>query len=498
MPAVLEFKSIRKQFPGVVALKDVSLTLEGGRVHGLVGENGAGKSTLLKILSGAYAPTSGRLVLEGNECRFASTREAIDAGVAVIYQELNVVPAMTVEENLLLGHIPQKHGFIDKKQMRKKAVAALATLGCDIDPRTKVKDLSIGQRQLLEITKALLRDAKIIAFDEPTSSLSEWEADRLFQVIRELKSNGRVIIYVSHRLAEVFSICDSVTVFRDGCRIETFSDLKNIDEETLVSKMVGRAISDIYSYSPRPYGPEMLRVEDLMGTGLSQPCSFSVREGEILAFFGLVGAGRSELMKLIYGATKAKSGKIYINGKTVQIDSISDAIRNGIVLCPEDRKYEGIIPIRNVKENINIARRKDFSHFGFFLDNKRETDNANHFVGKLNIKTPTIQQLAINLSGGNQQKVILARWLEKNINVILLDEPTRGIDVGAKNEFYQIIKDLAAQGMAVVVVSSELPEVLGISDRVIVMREGAIVVSVDRKDANEEKLLKHALPASAC
>ena len=494
----LQFCSVSKSFPGVQALDNVSFSVTEGSVHALVGENGAGKSTLLKILSGAYAPTSGHIQLGGQQRLFQSTREAIDAGVSVIYQELNLVPEMTVAENLLLGNMPNRLGFVDKKKMLAQAFAQLAVLGERFSPQIKVKNLSIGQRQMLEIAKALLHNAKVIAFDEPTSSLSEKEAQKLFEVIRELKADKRVIVYVSHRMEEIFSLCDALTVFRDGKIVADYQNIAAVTRDQVVTNMVGRPIKDIYHYAPRPSGETVLEVLNLRGEGLSGETSFSVAAGEILGFFGLVGAGRSELLKLIYHANVPTGGEIRVRGEKARIANPADAIKHGIVLCPEDRKWEGIIPIRSVHENINLSIRRIYARFGFFVDDAREEENTARFIQKLSIKTPSPRQLVENLSGGNQQKVILARWLSEEIKVVLMDEPTRGIDVGTKSEMYRIIAELADRGIAMVITSSELPEVMGICDRIAVMREGKIVAMLRREDATAEKIMKLALPAADC
>ncbi len=491
----LEFRSVTKAFPGVVALDNVSMEIRKGEVHGLIGENGAGKSTLLKILSGAYIPTSGTILIDGEERSFMGTRDALDEGIAVIYQELNLVPEMTVAENLLLGHMPKKRsGFIDFRAMNETAQKEMQYVLENIDPTRKVKKYAIAQRQMIEIGKALLHNADIIAFDEPTSSLSDKEIKRLFQIIRNLKEQGKAIIYVSHRMEEIFKVCDRVTVFRDGQLVETFSDMKEVNHNLLVKRMVGREIRDVYGYKARPLGEELLRVNDIIGRGISQAASFSVKAGEIVGFFGLVGAGRTELMRLIYGAEKVISGKVSVEGAAVNCVHPRDAINEGICYCPEDRKDDGIIPIRSVNENINISCRRNMLKRGIFLNKEREKENADHFIEKLSIKTPSREQLIGNLSGGNQQKTILARWLSEDIRVFLMDEPTRGIDVGSKYEIYQIMYSLAESGKAVVFVSSDLPEVMGVADRIVVMRNGEIVGSLTREEVSEEKLLSLALP----
>lgn len=493
----LQFDAITKTFPGVRALDSVSFGVAEGSVHALLGENGAGKSTLLKILSGAYTPDKGRLSLGGRPHVFHSISQAIAANVATIYQELNLVPEMTVAENLYLGHLPHRLGWVNRKRLVDATLSQLAALGEDINPRAKVGSLPLAQRQMVEIAKALCRNARVIAFDEPTSSLSNREVEKLFSVIRELKRQGRVILYVSHRMGEIFRICDAATVLRDGRHIETFQTLDNVSASLLVSRMVGRSIDDIFHYSPRPHGEAALVVDGLMGPGLREPVSFSVTQGEIVGFFGLVGAGRTELLKLLYGAARPSGGSVKVLGVPVRLRSPRDAIRAGVVLCPEDRKKEGAIPIRSVMENLNLSGRRHFSMLGFIINERRERENAARHVEKLAVRTPSLAQLMLNLSGGNQQKVILARWLSENLKVILLDEPTRGIDVGAKSEIYSIIYDLAQQGIGAVVVSSELPEVLGICDRIVVMREGRAVASLDRADATAEALLHLALPDSS-
>ena len=492
----LEFSNITKNFPGVRALDGVSFGVNENSIHALLGENGAGKSTLLKILSGAYRPDSGTLALGGALHAFHSTSEAIRAGVAVIYQELHLAPDLSVAENVYLGHLPNRWGVVDREALNRKTAEHLAVLGEEFDPRIKVGRLSIAQRQMVEIAKALSREAKVIAFDEPTSSLSSREAEKLFGVMTQLKASGKVILYVSHRMEEIFNICDSATVLRDGRHIQTFSKLEEIGPDELVSKMVGHAIADVFHYTPRPHGSVALEVKDMIGPGLSAPANFSVKKGEIVGFFGLIGAGRTELMKLIYGAVPAKTGSVHVGGTAVKVRNPIDAIRAGIVFCPEDRKKEGIVPVRSVMENINLSGRRHFSHLGLFINEGQEKKNASAYVQKLAVKTPALSSAIKNLSGGNQQKVILARWLSENIKIILLDEPTRGIDVGAKSEIYSIIYALAEQGAGVVLVSSELPEVLGVCDRILVMRQGRIVAEADRKQATQEGLLKLALPTA--
>ncbi|MEL4014694.1 L-arabinose ABC transporter ATP-binding protein AraG [Dryocola clanedunensis] len=493
----LSFRGIGKTFPGVKALQDISFDCYAGQVHALMGENGAGKSTLLKILSGNYAPTQGSIVLRGEEVAFNDTTAALNAGVAIIYQELHLVPEMSVAENIYLGQIPHRAGFVNRSLLNYEAGLQLQHLGLDIDPQTPLKYLSIGQWQMVEIAKALARNAKVIAFDEPTSSLSKREIDNLFRVIRELRAEGRVIIYVSHRMEEIFALSDAITVFKDGRYVRTFDDMQQVNHDSLVQAMVGRELGDIYGWQPREHGPERLRIEELKAPGVRTPVSLSVRSGEIVGLFGLVGAGRSELMKGLFGGTRITGGQVWIDGKAISISKPADAIRAGMMLCPEDRKADGIIPVHSVQDNINISARRRHISAGCLINNQWENENAAAHIRSLNIKTPSAEQLIMNLSGGNQQKAILGRWLSEEMKVILLDEPTRGIDVGAKHEIYNVIYALAAQGVAVLFASSDLPEVLGLADRVIVMREGEISGELLHGEASEQQALSLAMPKTS-
>ena len=460
-----------------------------GSIHGLIGENGAGKSTLLKTLSGVHPPTDGTIRIAGQPRRFANTADALAAGVAVIYQELHLVPEMTVAENLYLGQFPATCGVVDRARLLADARARLKALGEDIAPATKVRRLPIAQRQMIEIAKALSRGAKIIAFDEPTSSLSARETERLFETLGQLKAEGKVIFYVSHRMDEIFRVCDAVTVLRDGRHVGSRASLEGVTTDDLVKSMVGRDITDVYGYRTRERGDCALEVRDVRGPGLNDPVSFSVARGEILGVFGLVGAGRSELLKLIYGANRKSGGAVAVFGRQTDIRRPKDAIRAGLMFCPEDRKQEGIVPIRSVMENLNLSARRHHTRLGFIINHAWEARNAREHIDRLTIRTPSPRQLIVNLSGGNQQKVILARWLSEQTRVLLMDEPTRGIDVGAKREIYDLMYDLADQGIGLVIVSSDLPEVLGISDRIMVMRQGRVSGFLDRKEADSERVL---------
>ncbi|MDV5169938.1 L-arabinose ABC transporter ATP-binding protein AraG [Photobacterium rosenbergii] len=492
-PSYLEFRNISKHFPGVKALSNISFRANKGSIHALMGENGAGKSTLLKTLSGLYLPTEGDLVVDGKTLSINSATDALDQGIAIIYQELNLVPELSVAENIYLGQMPTKSGKVDTETLNARAREQLLRLGEDFDPSRPLKEFSIGQWQMVEIAKALSRNAQIIAFDEPTSSLSQREIQNLFKVIRELRDDGKIILYVSHRMEEIFDLCDAITIFKDGTHVQTFDELSSLTHDRLVELMVGREINDIYNYRSRPLGNTGLRLENLEGKGLTAPVSLDVRQGEILGLFGLVGAGRTELMRLIFGAEKAQAGQMYIHDQPATIKNPQQAINAGITLCPENRKADGIVPILSVAENTNISARPWHLKLGSLIDFSWEKTNAEQQRAALNIKTASIQQSIGQLSGGNQQKVILGRWLSTEMKVILLDEPTRGIDVGAKSEIYELIFNLAERGVTVLVVSSDLPEVLGISDRVMVMKEGAVTGELQRHEFKEQVALSLAM-----
>jgi L-arabinose transport system ATP-binding protein len=494
MMAFLEFSNISKGYPGVQALKDVSFAVEKGAVHGLMGENGAGKSTLIRVLSGDQHADAGTIVIDGIEQKYSSVRDAFNAGVIVIHQELQLVPELTVAENLWLGRFPGKGGVINGKTLVDTVKARLDEIGIDVDANAKVASLSIGARQMIEIAKAVMLDARVIALDEPTSSLSSRESEILFSLIGRLKAKGTVILYVSHRLDEIFRLCDSLTVLRDGKLAAHHPQVADITREQVISEMVGREINNIWGWRERPLGETRLNVEALSGRKLPNPISFSVRQGEILGFFGLIGAGRSEMARLLYGVDQRHQGRVTIDGVAIAPNNPQATIHAGMVLCPEDRKHDGILQGRSIEENIAISSRRHFSPFGI-LSLRKEAALAEQFIAKLRVRTPSRKQDIINLSGGNQQKVILGRWLsEQGIKVLVIDEPTRGIDVGAKSEIYEILYDLAAGGMAIVMISSELPEVMGVSDRIIVMCGGRVATTVDRADFDERSILTAALP----
>ena len=492
--AFLEFSNISKGYPGVQALSDISFSVEKGAVHGLMGENGAGKSTLIRILSGDQPADTGTITIDGQAQNYRSVRDAFDAGVIVIHQELQLVPELTVAENLWLGRFPARSGIIDRRTLMDTVRKRLDEIGIDVDPSAKVATLSIGARQMVEIAKAVMLDARVIALDEPTSSLSSRESEVLFAMIEKLKAKGTVILYVSHRLDEIFRLCDSMTVLRDGKLAANHTRLADTSRSQIISEMVGREISNIWGWRERALGETRLTVDQLSGAKLPEPISFSVRKGEILGFFGLIGAGRSEMARLLYGADSRSGGTVSIDGETVAPNDPKRSINAGMVLCPEDRKFEGIIQGRSIRENIAISSRRHFSPMGI-LNTRKESALADTYIAKLRVRTPSARQDIVNLSGGNQQKVILGRWLsEQGIKVLVIDEPTRGIDVGAKSEIYEILYELAASGMAIIVISSELPEVMGISDRIMVMCEGRVAADVPRAAFDERAILTAALP----
>jgi L-arabinose transport system ATP-binding protein len=495
MSALLAFEGVTKSFPGVRALDEVSFAVAPGEVRALIGENGAGKSTLLKILSGQYRADAGVVRIADQRCRFQRPRDAQDAGVAIIHQELQLVPELSVAENLLLGVLPARGGFVDRAALRARATAVLARLGEAIDPDAKVGSLSIGLRQMVEIGRALLREARIIAFDEPTSSLSTREAERLMAIIGELRASGCAILYVSHRMEEVYRIADSATVLRDGRHVTDMAPVGPEDADRLVQAMAGRAIADIYGWRARVAGDEALRVEGIAGPGLRAPMSFAVARGEILGFFGLVGAGRSELFRLIQGAEVASVGAVVRDGVTLPPGDPRAAIAAGLGLCPEDRKDAGIVPLAPVRENIALGWRNRRGASAW-LRPRAEGEGARAIIDTMRVKTASPETPIAALSGGNQQKAVIGRWLMAQAQVLLLDEPTRGIDVGARSEIYERMYRFAEDGGAVLFASSDMAEVLGVADRIIVMREGRLSAIVPRAEASAERLMRLALPDS--
>lgn len=491
MENTLEFKNISKYFPGVKALDNICFKAYGGEVLAFLGENGAGKSTLLKVLNGDYQPTNGEYLLDGVQKHFHSPHEAIQEGISVIYQERQILLELSVAENIYLGRMPvNRFGVIDMKKANVMAQKIIDDFGLPISPDTKVKDLSIAYQQMVEIMKAYSREnLKVICFDEPTASLSDAEIDCLFDIIRKLKQQKKIIIYVSHRMKEIQEIADKVAIFKDGKYVDTVVT-KEVPEQELIKMMVGRDLGNIFDNLDRnkKIGDVLLEVKNVSSDYVRE-VSFTLRKGEVLGFSGLVGAGRTEIMRAVIGADKRKTGHVYLEGKEIENRSPKEAVSNGIVLVPEDRKLQGIMSNLSVSGNINISiLDKNSNKFGV-IDEKKEREAAQAGIQDFKIKTPSPDKKIVELSGGNQQKCIVARWIATNPKVLILDEPTKGIDVGAKSEFYNMICQFAKQGLGVILISSELPEVIGLSDRIIVMRDRQISGEVSREDATEDKLL---------
>ena len=490
----LEMRGIVKRFPGVLALNDVSLDVCPGEVHVLLGENGAGKSTLIKVLSGAYPPDSGEIVIDGRPAPVRNPHDAQALGVSTIYQEFNLAPDMSVADNIFLGREPMRNrvlGIVDRRQLIDQTRELLAALDIHIAPEAIVKQLGVAQQQMVEIAKALSLEARLIVMDEPTAALTSHEIDRLFETIRELKRRGVAVIYISHRLDEVKALGDRATVLRDGARVGTVSVAETRVDE-LIRMMVGRDLKDKFPKVHVERGEEALRVERLTRKGVLENVSFHVRRGEILGMAGLIGSKRTETARAIFGADKLDGGQVFLHGKRVQIKTPADAIRNRIALLPEDRKRHGILAHLSVRENITLSTLSHFSRKGY-LDIRREKARAQEYVSSLRIATPDLERWVLYLSGGSQQKVVLAKWLSTHADVFLFDEPTRGIDVGAKVEVYQLMGELVKRGGAIVMISSELPDILGMSDRILVMRAGQVIEEFERREATEEKILNCAL-----
>ena len=488
---LLRMEGISKHFPGVHALDNVDLEVRPGTVHALMGENGAGKSTLMKILIGMYSSDGGTITLEGKQVTIPDTRTGLGLGISMIHQELSPVPEMTVAENIWLGREPMgPMRLIDYKKMNADTRALFDRWEIAINPRAYMKDLSIAQTQMVEIAKAISFDSKIIIMDEPTSAITEREVDHLHRMIRELKSDGKAIIYITHKMDEVFKIVDYVTVFRDGKLVGTYP-ASELNRDTLIALMVGRELTNMFPKEDAEIGEVILSVRNLNRGKLVRDVSFDLRRGEILGFAGLMGAGRTEVLETLFGIAKAESGEIHINGKKVTINQPKDAIDAGLALLTEDRKLTGIMGVLSVRDNMIMAALPKYSPNGI-LQRKRINDDCEDQRRKLATKTPSLDQLIQNLSGGNQQKVLISRWLLTLPDILMIDEPTRGIDVGAKSEIHRLMSMLAQQGKAIIMVSSEMPEVLGMSDRIIVMHDGQIGGIVQRADATQEKIMELA------
>ncbi|WP_394914861.1 sugar ABC transporter ATP-binding protein [uncultured Robinsoniella sp.] len=491
MGSELEFAHISKYFPGVKALDDICFRAYGGEVLAFLGENGAGKSTLLKVLNGDYQPNAGKYLLDGEEKNFKSPQEAIEEGISVIYQERQILLELSVAENIYLGRMPvNKLGVINVRQANEMAQKIIEEFGLPIRANEKVKDLSIAYQQMVEIMKAYSRkNLKVICFDEPTASLSDSEIDSLFGIIEKLKKEQKIVIYVSHRMNEIQRITDKVAIFKDGRYVDTVKT-GEVSEKEMIRMMVGRDLGNIYESLDRSkkIGEVLLEVKGVSSDHV-KPVSFILRKGEVLGFSGLVGAGRTEVMRAIIGADKLQSGEVFLEGKKITNRSPKEAMRNGIVLVPEDRKMQGILSNLSVSGNINVSLMdKNANKFGI-IDKRKEEEEAKKGIESFKIKTPSPDKKIVELSGGNQQKCIVARWITTNPKVLILDEPTKGIDVGAKSEFYQMICEFAKQGLGVILISSELPEVIGLSDRIIVMRGLQISGEIMREEATEDRLL---------
>lgn len=489
---LIELRKVSKFFPGVIALNKADLKLYSGEVHGLMGENGAGKSTLIKLLTGAYKPDEGEMLLDGQPLKVNGPKDAMNMGLTAIYQELNVIPKLTVWENIFLGReLRNKKGLLDIPQMKERAKELLQQLRQNIDVDEKVENLGMGHQQMVEICKALVLESRLIIMDEPTSSLSAGETEELLRTARELRDRGMAIVFISHHMDEIFRICDRLTVLRDGCVIQSML-AKDTNTENLIKLMVGRDINQQFPKIVAAKKEELLRIEDFTSEdGSFKDISFSVCGGEVLGFAGLVGAGRTEVMRAIFGADARKTGKVYVKGKEADIRSPKAAISYGIAFLTEDRKGEGLVLSNTVGFNINLSTFEK-SKRGLLLNNALLRNKAKNDITQLRIKTPSINTTVRGLSGGNQQKVVIAKWLETNADIFIMDEPTRGLDVGAKLEVYNIINNLVSEGKAVIMVSSELPEVMGMSDRIIVMHEGYMAGEFKRDEVEREAIMMAA------
>ncbi len=491
---ILEVKNIWKEFPGVIALKGIDETFLKGEVHAIVGENGAGKSTLIKIISGVFPPNKGEIFLKGKKIRFSSPIDAKSHGIVTIFQELSVLPNLSVAENIFIGQEKSTLGFLSYKDLYKRTEEILKLLEIsDISPSTITGKLSVAYQQLVEIGRAVSGHAEVIIMDEPTSSLTENEVRTLFGIIKKLKASGVTVIYISHKLEEVFQIADRVTVMRDGEKVGVYN-IDEITEDRIVELMVGRKLESYYVKDSRPLDEVVLEVRGFTGERFKD-VSFNLKKGEILGFSGLVGAGRTELMMSLFGFLPYEKGEIYVKGKRVDIKSPLDAIRYNMGLVPEDRKLQGLILIMTVRENITLPGLDNIKTLGF-IRLSEEYRIAKQKVKELSIRTPSVDQKVLNLSGGNQQKVVLAKWLNLRPDILILDEPTRGIDVGAKAEIYRLMNDMAKEGISIIMVSSELPEILAMSDRAAIMAEGELTAILGHDEITEEKIMHYATPRS--
>ncbi|WP_138420501.1 sugar ABC transporter ATP-binding protein [Aquibacillus sediminis] len=490
MSEFLELKGIAKSFGDVQVLNDVNVRFNKGEVHALMGENGAGKSTMMKILTGIHMPTSGEIFLKGESLKIKNPREALSKGISMIHQELSSIKDLSIAENIFLGREPVKYGFIDYKEMFKKTEEVLNSIGVALNPKTKIRDLKVSDMQMVEICKAISYDAEIIIMDEPTSAITDREVEKLFGVIRDLKDNGKSIIYISHKMKEIYDICDVITVLRDGDIVAT-KPTTEVSNNELISMMVGRELEDVFPDKNNVVGEPILSIKNFSKQSMFNDINFEVRKGEILGIAGLMGAGRTEVVESIFGLHKLDEGEIQVNNKTIQINGPWDAIGKGIALVTEDRKEQGLALCRSVKENISISSLASIDKYGV-LDRSIENEKVNDYIKALRIKLHSKNQEAGQLSGGNQQKIVLAKWLMTSPSILILDEPTRGIDIGAKSEIYKLMVEFANKGFAIIMISSELPEILGMSDRVLVFSNGEKTGELTREEANQEKIMEYA------
>ncbi len=483
---ILTLKNITKEFPGVKALDDVTINIERGTIHGLVGENGAGKSTLIKILAGIYQPNKGEIILDGKPCRFNSPIEARRAGISVVHQEIKLAEPLSVAENMFLGNVQLKNGLVDWKGMRRRAREIVEDLGMDIDINAQVSSLTVAKKQIVEIMHAINNNSRILIMDEPSAVLTDRELEVMFRIVKQLRDEGITIIYISHRLDEIFGLCSNVSVLRDGCHIDTIP-VASVDRQGLINMMVGREMGQEYPKEVGNVGGTILEVKNL-SRGILQDISFEVKSGEVFGISGLVGAGRTELARAILGIDKPESGEVYVRGKKVHYRTFADAIRDGLGLIPEDRKLQGLVQIMSVKRNTTLVNMKRVLHAGV-ISSSLEEKLSKEYADKLHVVTPSMETEVQYLSGGNQQKVVIAKWLFQNSEILFLDEPTRGIDVGAKAEIYRLINRMAKEGKTIIMISSEMPELLGMCDRIMVMHEGHKMGELNAAEATQEKIM---------
>lgn len=490
---IVELKNVTKRFPGVVALKSMNLAVKPGEILGLIGENGAGKSTLIKVLTGVHLPDEGSIIVEGEEKHFRNPNDSAESGIACVYQELNIEKLLNITDNIFMNKwIRKKNGLLDYQTMHKKAKEVMSSLGQEVDPAKAAGTMGMGVQQMIEIAKALSVGAKMIIMDEPTSSLGEKEVQQLMTICRDLRSRGISIVFVSHKLEELFELCDRVAVIRDGEHIWT-KPIEEVDNESLITAMVGRSLANKFPKVIGEKGECALKVEKLKQNGVLFDVSFEAYNGQILGFAGLVGAGRTETMRAVFGADPIDGGKIFIHGKEMKISNPKQAINAGIAFLTEDRKNQGLVLTQSIRSNLIMSNMKGFVR-GLFLDEKHIQETGEDNISSLRIKTPSLDEIAGQLSGGNQQKVVIGKWINSDADIFIFDEPTRGIDVGAKIEVYNVMNKLVKEGKCVIMISSEMPEILGMSDRVVVMRGGRITGTLDRESDhfNQEDIMRAA------